>query len=110
MLDVITHHFQSLGKFQITFSSKLDAVDLGGKTCRFSSGVSEKYDLLVGTDGVQSVLREAFVQQAQSVDATPEEKAFVAEEVLISMHREVHLQITHLYNCMLRFRIPPLRY
>lgn len=80
MLDVILKHYEPGGKFKVVFSSKLENVDFDEQKCRFSSGVSEAYDLLVGADGVQSAVRDAMILKAQASTATAEEASFQAEE------------------------------
>ena len=83
MLSVITKHYEPSGKFKILFSSKLQAIDFDKRSCEFTSGIAESYDLLVGADGVQSAVRGAMLAQAQSSTANTEEKLLLAEEVVL---------------------------
>ena len=81
MLDILSYHFSPLGRFSYFFSSRLDNVDLLKKTVCFSDGKVSSYDLLVGTDGVQSAIRSTMNKRTEEVDATSEEKKFISEEV-----------------------------
>lgn len=56
---------------EIFFQESLNHVDIFTNTCKSSSGKEEKYDLLVGADGVASIVREAMASSTALPDAPP---------------------------------------
>lgn len=61
MMDELEVRFQSSGRFQCLFDTKVDRCDLQTMSIRYAEPkkATDSYDLIVGCDGVNSVVREA---------------------------------------------------
>jgi 2-polyprenyl-6-methoxyphenol hydroxylase-like FAD-dependent oxidoreductase len=70
------------------FGDRLDTVDLEGSSYTLASGRQFQYDLLVGSDGVQSAVRKALMQAEEGAEGAAgaegaEGRGFYSEEVLL---------------------------
>lgn len=80
MLDVIERVYGQSGKLKIEFNSRLQSVNLEKRTA-VVDGKEREYDLLIGADGVQSVVRQAVA--TSSTDNPSSDGSFETEEVVL---------------------------
>jgi 2-polyprenyl-6-methoxyphenol hydroxylase-like FAD-dependent oxidoreductase len=61
MLSYLEYHYASTGQFRIHFDSKLKDVSLGTRQVILENDKIEDYDMLIGADGVNSIVRTAMI-------------------------------------------------
>jgi 2-polyprenyl-6-methoxyphenol hydroxylase-like FAD-dependent oxidoreductase len=91
MLDVLENRYGASKKLTVEFNSKLQNVDLNARTATVNGRVGP-YDLIIGSDGVQSAVREALIMQRGPTGTSTggnvaseldNEKPFVSEETIL---------------------------
>ena len=70
----MTERFSKDGRFQAKFKTKILSVDLNNRRCILDDGTSVNYDLLVGSDGVNSIIRNELNIQRKSDGFISEQK------------------------------------
>jgi len=76
---------------EISFNTSLASVDLESRTAYFANDASEKYDLIIGSDGVNSPLRKQMTLPTAEGGHQP----IVAEEILLPGQFKVMQQSPH---------------
>jgi 2-polyprenyl-6-methoxyphenol hydroxylase-like FAD-dependent oxidoreductase len=72
----------------IDFQTKISAIDFSMRSLRLSTGECVKYDLLLGCDGVNSIVRRSL----QTYSALPSLNSFKTEEILLPWQFKVMVQ------------------
>ena len=108
MLESLESTYSSTGRLNVYFNSRLTTVNLDKGIAEFEvsknaeSGAptivqEESYDLIIGADGVQSVLRSTLEQQAKNIDTADVEDSsltpFRSESVVLPGQYKVNQKL-----------------
>jgi 2-polyprenyl-6-methoxyphenol hydroxylase-like FAD-dependent oxidoreductase len=82
MLNILERNYGATNRLRVEFNSRLESVDLNRKVAIINDQ-EQPYDLIIGSDGVQSCVRGALIAQRGIVHKEVGEKPFISEEVVL---------------------------
>jgi len=94
MLTELERSFDKTDRLKIHFDNKLQAVDIQSQVVTLSDSQQVPFDLLIGSDGVQSVVRRAMMNHSRTGENNSNGNAFYSEEVLLPGIFKVMVQST----------------
>jgi len=92
MLNELERSFDQTNRLKIHFENKIQAVDIQSQVAILSNSQQVSFDLLIGSDGVQSAVRRAMMNHTRRGDSDVD--AFYSEEVLLPGIFKVMVQPT----------------
>jgi len=70
MADELDERFHNVSSVSLNFGTPVSDIDLSASTIRTSNGSLYSYDLVVGCDGVNSVVRKSLKEQCEAFEST----------------------------------------